>query len=157
MSPSSGMFTFRADLLLLQRREAGLSCEQLAVLAGITPETVRRAEKGPGRPSARVVRALAEALGSTVDELAPPGPRMTLRQMRQRAGSTQQEVAERVGVSTQMVGRVENGVYGVKDPDQWAAAYGVSRTRWLKAWSFGREDRRQRIRTQPTASDGGTG
>ncbi|MHC3394700.1 helix-turn-helix domain-containing protein [Streptomyces lavendulocolor] len=150
------MATFRPDVLLTQREAAGLSCEQLAMLAGISPETVRRAEKGKSKPSARVTKALADALGRRVEELAPPAAQLTLKQLRQHAGGTQKDVAGRIGVSTQMVSRVENGVYGVKDPDRWASAYGVSKAKWMKAWTAGREDRRQRIRAQPKKSGGGT-
>lgn len=149
------MPSFRADVLLKQRQLAGLSCEQLAMLAGISPETVRRAEKGKSKPSARVTKALADALGRKVEDLAPPTAQLTLKQLRQTAGGTQKDVAARIGVSTQMVSRVENGVYGVKEPGRWAAAYGVSTTRWTEAWAAGREDRRRRIRAQPKKSGGG--
>ncbi|MGW1811921.1 helix-turn-helix domain-containing protein, partial [Streptomyces sp. NPDC002078] len=57
MTPSSGMASFRCDLLLTRRQMAGLSCEELALLARVSPETVRRAEKGRSTPSARVVKA----------------------------------------------------------------------------------------------------
>ncbi|MGW3091663.1 helix-turn-helix domain-containing protein [Streptomyces sp. NPDC001108] len=144
------MPTFRSDLLRLQRTEAGLSCEQLALLADIAPETVRRAERGRSQPSPRVVRALAAALGSSVDELAPPEARVTLKQLRQRTGRTQKAVALQIGVSTQMVGRVENGVYGVKEPGRWAVAYRVSKARWLKAWAASREAKQQSIRRATT-------
>ncbi|WP_327389151.1 helix-turn-helix transcriptional regulator [Streptomyces sp. NBC_01207] len=155
MTPSSGMVSFRADLLLTQRQAAGLSCEELAVLAHVSPETIRRAEKGRSKPGARVTKALAEALSLPVEELAPPAPQLTLKQLRQQAGATQKEVAGRAGVSTQMVSRVENGVYGVKDEARWASAYGVSRTAWTRAWGVGRADRQRRIRSQP-GKGGGT-
>ncbi|MCX5199684.1 helix-turn-helix transcriptional regulator [Streptomyces sp. NBC_00249] len=151
------MASFQASVLLTQRKLAGLSCEQLALLAGISPETVRRAEKGRSKPSARVTKALARVLCLPVEELAPPSPApLTLKQVRQQTGATQKEVAERARVSTQMVSRVENGVYGVKDAGRWAKAYGVSRATWTKAWSAGREARQQLISPQPRKGDRGT-
>ncbi|MFF5808275.1 helix-turn-helix transcriptional regulator [Streptomyces sp. NPDC012746] len=150
------MASFRADALLTQRQAAGLSCEDLALLANVSPETVRRAEKGRSKPSARVTKALAEALRVPVEELAPPASQLTLKQLRQqRAGITQKEMARRAGVSTQMVSRVENGVYGVTDETRWARAYGVSRAVWARAWAAGRADRQRRIRSQP-GKGGGT-
>ncbi|MGW1666182.1 helix-turn-helix domain-containing protein [Streptomyces microflavus] len=129
---------------------AGLSCEQLAMLAGVSPETVRRAEKGKSQPSGRVAKALADALSCQVEELAPTGAQLTLKELRQRQGGTQRDLAARIGVSTQMVSRVENGVYGVREPNRWAAAYGVSRAQWGAAWAASKEDRRRRIRAQPS-------
>ncbi|WP_438297857.1 helix-turn-helix domain-containing protein [Streptomyces sp. HUAS TT7] len=138
-----------------QRVAVGLSCEQLAISAEVSPETVRRAESGRGHPSARVVAALADALGMPVDELAPQEGPVTLRQLRQRTQQTQRAVADQVGVSSQMVSRVEQGTYGVKEPARWAAAYRVPVRQWKAAWAAGREARRQQIRSQ-TRSDGGT-
>ncbi|GAA2105673.1 hypothetical protein GCM10009801_81890 [Streptomyces albiaxialis] len=148
MSRSSGVQTFRSERLKRERQKAGLSAEQVAVLAGISPETVRRAESGAGRyPSARVVRQLAEALGTTVEHLAPSGdsPR-TLRHIRQQLGRTQREIAQLVGKSVQMVSRVERGVYRASQPELWAKAYAVSRKRWLSAWQAGRDERGRAIK-----------
>ncbi|OII64304.1 hypothetical protein BJP40_00085 [Streptomyces sp. CC53] len=156
MSPSSGVPQFRADLLRAKREARGWSCEQLAVVAGITPATARKAEARTGRPSPRVVKALAAALDSSVDELAPVEGPLSLRELRARRGVTQREVAARVGVSTGMVSKVERGKHGVKHPERWAAAYGVSRSRWAEAWEAGRESQRQRIKTRSRPDGGGT-
>lgn len=154
MSPSSGIPQFRADLLRAKRQARGWSCEQLAVIAGITPETARKAEGGKVHPSPRVVKAIAAALDSSVDELAPVEGPLTLRELRARRGVTQKTVATEVGVSTGMVSKVENGKHGVKQPAKWAAAYGVSRKRWTQAWEAGREQQRLRIRTRSRPARG---
>ncbi|MER7049918.1 MULTISPECIES: helix-turn-helix domain-containing protein [Streptomyces] len=148
MSPSSGLTGFRADLLRSKREARGWSCEQLALMASVTPGTVRKAEAGPGNPSPRVVGALAAALSVNVAELAPTGD-LSLRQLRARRGVTQKIVAAEVGVSTGMVSKVETGKYGVRNPARWAPAYGVSVRDWTKAWNAGRETHRRRIRSQP--------
>ncbi|WP_329151248.1 transcriptional regulator (plasmid) [Streptomyces niveus] len=125
-----------------------MSIEQLAVLAGVSPGTVRLAEGGKRQPGARVVGALAGALSSTVDQLAPPEGPVTLRQLRQSSGRTQRAVACEIGVTSQMVSRVEAGTYGVSEPERWAAAYRVTPEGWAEAHAASREDRRRRIRAQ---------
>ncbi|MFQ6199143.1 helix-turn-helix domain-containing protein [Streptomyces sp. NPDC000405] len=141
------MAAFRPDHMRYHRQRAGLSLEQLALLADVSPETVRRAESGATKPTGRVVVRIAEALRISVDELAPPpatGP-ATLKQLRQRTGQTQRQVAEAIGMSAQMVSRVEAGVYRARDPDRWAPAYKVSPEQWLAAWQTGRDARRRDI------------
>ena len=57
------------------RAARGLSQRTLAARAGVSNTTVYRLERGLGRPSARVARRLAAALGvdpRQVAELAPP-------------------------------------------------------------------------------------
>lgn len=148
MSPSSGVQTFRPERLRDLRTRKGLSCEELAILAGISPETARRAEQHGRHPSGRVVAALARALDVSVDELAPLKGPLTLGQIRQRRALTQRAVAEAAEVSVQMVSRVEGGHYGVRDPSRWAAAYQVTEDEWSQAWSHGRDARRAALRTK---------
>ncbi|MFD5372086.1 helix-turn-helix domain-containing protein [Streptomyces sp. NPDC127103] len=156
MSPTPGIESFQADRLRSQLQAAGLSCEGLAVLAGVSPETVRRAERGQSKPSARVLKKLAAALGTSVGALAPPPAEATLKELRQRAGVTQKDMATSIGVSSHMVSRVENGVYGVREPARWATAYGVSEETWAEAWTAGREERQRRVRAQLDKKSGGT-
>jgi transcriptional regulator with XRE-family HTH domain len=127
------------------RQRRGLTVDQLAVLAGINPGTIRRAEAGERMPSGRVVRALAQALEVEVGELVDDGGPITLKQIRQRLGLTQRQVAEAIGMSTQMVSRVETGVYGVSDPARWASAYRLTPEQWTAAWQAGRDARRRSI------------
>ncbi len=131
------------------RQACGLSRAQLALIAGVSPETVRNAETGSRHPSARVTRALAVALGVPITDLSPPGGAVTLRVLRRRTGLTQRQVAEAVGVSAGMVSKVEAGMYGVRALARWAAAYGVSAKAWTAAWRAGREARKtEAVRTR---------
>lgn len=148
---------FRPSVLEELRQRAQLSRAELALLAGVSPETVRAAETGKHCPSARVLRALAEALAVPVDRLCSAGkatPR--LKQLRRRTGRTQRQTAEAIGVSGQMVSRVEAGVYGVRDPARWAAGYEVSPAEWTAAWEAGREARRKEIKAGKQGRRGGT-
>ncbi|MFP8906168.1 helix-turn-helix domain-containing protein [Streptomyces atacamensis] len=139
---------FRPDVMREVRQRAGLSRAQLAVLAQVSPETVRAAENRRHTPSVRVLRAIAEALAVPVDELCPAAGPPTLKQLRRRTGLTQKQTAQAIGVSAQMVSRVEAGVYGVRDPARWAAAYQVDRKAWTAAWEAGREARRREVQEQ---------
>ncbi|MGK5631295.1 helix-turn-helix domain-containing protein [Streptomyces sp. URMC 123] len=145
MTRSGGMTAFRPERMRHHRQRAGLSLGQLALLAGISPETARKAESGARSPTARVVLSLAQALRVSADELAPSQGPVTLKQLRQRTGRTQRQVAEAIGMSAQMVSRVEAGVYRVRAPDRWAPAYQVTTDQWLVAWQAGRDAHRRRI------------
>ncbi|MEU2740953.1 helix-turn-helix domain-containing protein (plasmid) [Streptomyces sp. NBC_01136] len=148
---------FRPSVLADLRQRAQLSRTELALLAGVSPETVRAAETGKHCPSARVLRALAEALAVPVDRLSPVGKATpTLKQLRRRTGQTQKQTAEAIGVSGQMVSRVEAGVYGVRDPVRWAAGYQVSPAEWTAAWEAGKQARRKEIKAGKHGRRGGT-
>ncbi|MGW1839636.1 helix-turn-helix transcriptional regulator [Streptomyces sp. NPDC002067] len=154
MKRSSGVPGFRSSRLNELRCQANLSIDQLAALAGVSPETVRRVEKGSRQPGGRVLAALADALRVSTQELAPPAGALTLRRIRQGKGGTQREFAARIGVSVQMVSQVERGIYGVSNPAKWAAAYGVSLKAWRSAWEAGREERRRRADAQRAGRGG---
>lgn len=59
--------------LLRQRRLAKLTQRQLAMRAGIHPETISRMERGAvvGSPEAETLRKLAAALETTPEQLFP--------------------------------------------------------------------------------------
>ncbi|MFI9311217.1 helix-turn-helix domain-containing protein [Streptomyces triculaminicus] len=115
------------------RLEAGVCIEGLAAAAGVSPNTVRTAESGKHQPRPRVAAALAKALGVALRDLAVPGERPTLREIRHRLGLTQAEIARRVGLGRQMVSRVERGVGGVGSPHLWANAYELTPSQWMSA------------------------
>jgi putative molybdopterin biosynthesis protein len=62
--------------LRLARQVRGFSQNQLARMAGVTRQTVSRAESGASDPSPQVALALARALGMTVQELFGSGEPM---------------------------------------------------------------------------------
>ncbi|MGW3200032.1 helix-turn-helix transcriptional regulator [Streptomyces sp. NPDC001118] len=130
------------------RLEARIGIADLAIAAGVSPNTVRCAESGTHQPRPRVAHAIAQALGVTLDELAPVGPPLTLRDVRRRLGLTQAEMASKLGVVRQMVSQVERGVTGVKAPGKWAAAYGLTLTQWARTQKATRDLVRQKVAAQ---------
>lgn len=54
------------------RERLGLSQSQVARRANLTEVTVRSVERGRSMPKLATARALASALGISVDELVPP-------------------------------------------------------------------------------------
>ncbi|MGY5099487.1 helix-turn-helix transcriptional regulator [Streptomyces sp. 900105245] len=130
------------------RQQAGIGIDALAVAAGVSPNSVRSAECGMHQPRPRVASAIARALGVPPEELMCPGPALTLCDLRQSLGLTQAEMAEKVGVVRQMVSQVERGVTGVRSPDVWAAAYGLTPDQWARAREASRDLVRQKVAAQ---------
>ncbi|MFI2764913.1 helix-turn-helix domain-containing protein [Streptomyces echinatus] len=130
------------------RLEARIGIDDLAVAAGISPNTVRYAESGIHQPRPRVANAIAKALGVTLAELAPCGPPLTLRDVRRRLGLTQAQMAARIGVVRQMVSQVERGVTGVRSPSTWAAAYRLTPSQWSSAQKASRDLVRRKVAAQ---------
>jgi transcriptional regulator with XRE-family HTH domain len=129
------------------RLQAGVSVEELATAAGVSPSTVRSAESG-SQPGPRVATALARALGVPLDELAPPGPALTLRDVRRRLGLTQAEMGARIGVVRQRISQVERGVTGVRQPQSWARAYRLTPSQWSRAHTAARTLVRKKVAAQ---------
>ena len=59
----------RGDALKLARESAGISMRQLAEKAGVSVNTVSLIEAGQSCPRADVLKALAEALETTMDAI----------------------------------------------------------------------------------------
>ncbi|MFB7739809.1 helix-turn-helix transcriptional regulator [Streptomyces sp. NPDC056112] len=130
------------------RLEAGIAVEDLAVAAGVSPNTVRSVESGKHQPRPRVAHGIARALGVSVEELTLPGSVQTLRDIRLRLGRTQSEMAAHLGVVRQMVSQVERGVNGVRSPSLWAAAYGLTLAQWTDAQRASRDLVWQKVAAQ---------
>ncbi|MFI9155672.1 helix-turn-helix transcriptional regulator [Streptomyces sp. NPDC053367] len=131
------------------RRAAGLGIESLAVVAGVSPSTIRTSESGHHQPRARVADAIARALGVTRADLLQPCPARTLREIRTLLGRTQTEIAALVGVVRQRVSQVERGVViSVRAPERWAAAYGLTPAQWACALQASQNQARKSITAQ---------
>ncbi|MEH0589791.1 helix-turn-helix transcriptional regulator [Streptomyces sp. B21-106] len=130
------------------RLQAGIGVEDLAVAAGVSPNTVRSAESGAHQPRPAVAHALAHALGVPADELRLQSGSLTLRDVRTRLGLTQAQIAARIGVVRQRVSQVERGMSGVRAPFSWALAYGLTPAQWQSAHQASRDLVRQKVAAQ---------
>ncbi|MFD5588813.1 helix-turn-helix transcriptional regulator [Streptomyces sp. NPDC127063] len=130
------------------RLQAGVSVEDLATAAGVSPNTVRSAESGTHQPRPRVANAIARALGVPLSELFQPNQRLTLRDVRWHLGLTQAQMAARIGVVRQRISQVERGVAGVRSVAAWAAAYGLTAAQWVSAHKASRDLVRQKVAAQ---------
>ena len=102
------------DEIRAARQRAGLTQQATADLLGVHPSTYRQWEYGKRKPSAAAVRLL-----ESLRELKPaiPMTREEIIQVRQRAGLTQQAMAELIGVN---VTTYLNWEVGRKKPRQSA-------------------------------------
>lgn len=102
----------------LLREEGGMSQGELAKILGVTRQTISKWEADVCRPKANVLQALCGVFGVdmsyfTGEEDLPPQQIGTLgefiRKLRRRAKLSQEQFAERMGVSRRMISLWETG------------------------------------------------
>lgn len=93
------------------RQTKGLTVAQAAKIAGISGSYLSQIESETVKPSVNTVKKLAEVLEVSVSEIIGEalgiGPK--LKDIRERQGLTQAELAARAGVSAGLIGQIENG------------------------------------------------
>lgn len=96
---------------LRRLREArGLTGDDLADAAGISEATLRSWETGRATPTPGLLAAVAKKLRVTIgDLLVLRSDELTLSDLRTLAGLNQAEVAEKLGIGTTSLTRVEKG------------------------------------------------
>lgn len=105
------------------RIEKGLTQKQLADRMGVTQSHVWQYENGLVKPSDKQIKKFADALGISVNELLSAeesnktenkSKTMTvgerIREIRQKAGLTQKQLADRMSVTPSHIGQYERGV-----------------------------------------------
>jgi transcriptional regulator with XRE-family HTH domain len=118
------------------REEAGLTLAELGELAGCAKSTVRDIEQGSTKPGSRAARAIAAALGITIDQIvegmpereidtawwgndgfSPTAPTKPLRWWRERRALTTRELSRLSGVNARTIENIEIGAHnGVRLP-----------------------------------------
>lgn len=159
-----------AERLNELRAGAGLTQRQLAEKAGVKYGAVRDLEQGLNGPTWDTVLALAAALGVSVEAFTQPAAKRQptaqsapsdgtadnhfagrLRELREAAGLTQQQLAERAGVSARTVSSLEQAVYVATWPTvlALATALGVNTSAFESAPAAKPQRRRGRPKKNP--------
>ncbi|MDV7246349.1 MULTISPECIES: helix-turn-helix transcriptional regulator [Rhodococcus] len=107
---------FQPDQLERARRSAGVSQRELARLARLNADTIRRWELGDSSPQVDLLARVTAAIGVSISDLVkvPEGDRYP-GDWRILRGLTQPQLGAAAGVTTQIVGSVERGEISLSD------------------------------------------
>lgn len=99
------------DRIRILRQEKGISLSELAEKAGISATYLCQIEKGHALPSLSTLKAIAQALNTSLQELLANTSHVgyKIKKIRQERGITQAELARKAGVSTGLIGQIECG------------------------------------------------
>lgn len=149
--PRSGVRGFRADRLRELRVKAGLTPDDLSVRLGSSRQSVSHWETGRSTPAPPVLKQIAQELDVSISALVPiPDNRLRMGDLRVRAGLTQIQAAERLGISPTSLAEIEKGMKPVNDQRVSAIAelYNVGTAQVVEVWERGRETRETRARSK---------
>lgn len=149
--PRSGVRGFRADRLRELRVKAGLTPDELSVRLGSSRQSVSHWETGRSTPAPPVLKQIAQELDVSISVLVPiPDNRLRMGDLRVRAGLTQIQAAERLGISPTSLAEIEKGMKPVNDQRVSAIAelYNVETAQVVEVWVRGRETRETRARSK---------
>lgn len=108
---ASGASGFDGSIVQRRREERELSRSEFASELGVDIDTVRQWEVGISEPTVRVLPRLAAAVGVEVEDLYKrTAAARTLRDLRRRAGLTQEVVGLALGISKTAVSNAERGL-----------------------------------------------
>jgi transcriptional regulator with XRE-family HTH domain len=129
-SPTSPSVLATGEKIILLRQKKNLSQTQLAEKAGISTTYLCQIERGHVIPSLDTLKALAEALGVSPQDLmgTPSHVGYRIKKVRQERCITQAELAHRAQVSTGLIGQIESGKVepSIKTLEKIAAAFSLS-------------------------------
>ncbi|MDN3460534.1 helix-turn-helix transcriptional regulator [Rhodococcus sp. APC 3903] len=149
--PRSGVRGFRADRLRELRVKAGLTPDDLSVRLGASRQSVSHWETGRSTPAPPVLKQIAQELDVSISVLVPiPDNRLRMGDLRVRAGLTQIQAAERLGISPTSLAEIEKGMKPVSEQRVSAIAelYNVETAQVVEVWERGRETRETRARSK---------
>ncbi|MEU2004712.1 helix-turn-helix domain-containing protein [Rhodococcus sp. NPDC019627] len=107
---------FQPRALEVARTAAGLSRGALSRALGVDPSTIHKWETSRSHPEPEHLTRITETLGIPLDRLlVVPRNRQVLADLRILAGLTQRQVANRAGISTTTIGKIERGEASLSD------------------------------------------
>ncbi|MFC9356464.1 helix-turn-helix domain-containing protein [Rhodococcus sp. NPDC057014] len=119
-SPLNG---FQPQALEDARTAAGISRGDLSRAIGVDPTTIHNWETSRSNPQPDHLARAAEKLGIPLDHLIiVPEDNRTIADLRNLSGLTQKHVADRTGLSTTTIGRIERGEGSLSDSHAIALA-----------------------------------
>ncbi len=138
---------FQPDQLEKARRSAGVSQRELARLARLNADTIRRWELGDSSPQVDLLARVTAAIGVPISDLVkvPEGDRYP-GDWRILRGLTQPQLGAAAGVTTQIVGSVERGEISLSDnvARKLSAALQIPETELRASY--------ERVRTRPAGT-----
>jgi len=141
---------FSPDRFRQARQRARLTQEDLAIGAGLDATTISHWETGQSSPGPRQLAQAAQVLGKTVGDFMSTPPRSrTLAQLRQQAGFTQADLAQRLGTPATTWAMIERGARRIQ-PDRVAdiaQVLDVDPEDLLAAWQRTRDLRERHARS----------
>lgn len=133
---------FNPDAVVAFRSKLGLTPAQLAILSGVSTESIWSWEAGRYSPAAPAAKRLANALRVGVSHLTTIAPsEATLTDLRHWQGMTADDAAAAAGLNKRQIGRLEQYVVAPKPEVREALArvYQVTPEQFDAAWLRGRE------------------
>lgn len=139
--------TFQRDRLRALLDQRGWTIGQLAAALGGTRATLHNYLYERGLPSPAALVHLAEVFDVPTTELAPLSEHPTLSELRWHTGLQVGEFAERVGLSSTVIGAQLRAEARITRPEAWCELLGVTTEQLDEAWETTR-----RLTAAPTAA-----
>ncbi|WP_425279114.1 helix-turn-helix domain-containing protein [Corynebacterium bovis] len=130
------------ERLRSDREGSELTRRQLASSIGVSAQAIKLWETRDQAPLPSAYVKLCETFGRDRWHYAPiPVAQRTLQDYRTRSGYTLAQIAERIGISEELVRQTELGHTDTMSGDQiaiWSAALGIPVTAWWSIYENGR-------------------
>lgn len=133
-----GVTNWDGERLRVIRTARRISRRRIARQIGVAIGTVAAWEQGRNAPTVRHLRAVAEVLDVPIAHLAPLPPIPTVRALRERAGLSQQEFADEIGISTGTLAANEHGDSWPSGAARWCEVLDVDEATLRAAWEYAR-------------------
>lgn len=91
------------------RKAAGLTQKRLSELCGVHVNTIQQYELGKREPRIEMLVRIADVFGLTVNDFVYEDPNGKIVRLRKRSRITQEEIADAMNFTSQMISLLETG------------------------------------------------